>query len=222
MAKVKLFSCLLIIVLSCLTTAAVAADKVVVVPLFSNGSKGNATVADVVVGKTFSNSSSLNLTGTRLVPPLSQSEADWPDPRFTDNSDGTVSDNLTGLKWLKNSNCSGLKVYWATANSYMSELNTSQTMGGIDCGDTGGATDWRLPSLNEMESLRDISQFKPALPVGHFFEGDVLDESLSIYWATNSLASDDAWAWAIDFESGAVSVGLKVSSEAYVWAVRGN
>ena len=26
----------------------------------------------------------------------------WPNPRFTDNGDGTVTDNLTGLIWLKN------------------------------------------------------------------------------------------------------------------------
>src|SRR5512139_3706494 len=29
----------------------------------------------------------------------------WPSPRFTDNKDGTVSDNLTGLIWLKDANC---------------------------------------------------------------------------------------------------------------------
>ena len=26
----------------------------------------------------------------------------WPDPRFTDHSDGTVKDNLTGLDWMQN------------------------------------------------------------------------------------------------------------------------
>ncbi|MFZ4859384.1 MAG: hypothetical protein ACOYL3_23655 [Desulfuromonadaceae bacterium] len=36
--------------------------------------------------------------------------AAWPTPRFTDNvvngiSNGTVTDNLTGLVWLKNANC---------------------------------------------------------------------------------------------------------------------
>ena len=29
----------------------------------------------------------------------------WPNPRFTDNGNGTVTDNLTGLIWLKNANC---------------------------------------------------------------------------------------------------------------------
>ena len=30
-----------------------------------------------------------------------------PSPRFTDNNDGTVTDNLTGLVWLKNANLFG-------------------------------------------------------------------------------------------------------------------
>jgi hypothetical protein len=29
----------------------------------------------------------------------------WPIPRFTDHSNGTVTDNLTGLIWLKDANC---------------------------------------------------------------------------------------------------------------------
>jgi hypothetical protein len=29
----------------------------------------------------------------------------WPNARFADNGDGTVTDNLTGLMWLKNANC---------------------------------------------------------------------------------------------------------------------
>ena len=28
----------------------------------------------------------------------------WPTPRFTDNGNGTVTDNLTHLIWLKNAN----------------------------------------------------------------------------------------------------------------------
>ena len=37
-------------------------------------------------------------------------------PRFTDNADGTVKDDLTGLVWLKNANCFGLQ-QWTTAFS---------------------------------------------------------------------------------------------------------
>lgn len=35
-------------------------------------------------------------------------------PRFTDNSNGTVTDTLTGLVWLTNANCYGQQT-WATA-----------------------------------------------------------------------------------------------------------
>ena len=31
----------------------------------------------------------------------------WPSPRFTDNGNGTVTDNLTGLTWLEDANCDG-------------------------------------------------------------------------------------------------------------------
>ena len=33
----------------------------------------------------------------------------WPTPRFTDNDNGTVTDNLTGLIWMKNANAFGAK-----------------------------------------------------------------------------------------------------------------
>jgi hypothetical protein len=36
-----------------------------------------------------------------------QKGAALPSPRFTDNGDGTVTDNLTGLIWLKNADCWG-------------------------------------------------------------------------------------------------------------------
>ena len=38
----------------------------------------------------------------------------WPTPRFIDNLNGTVTDKLTGLTWLKNANAFGLK-NWADA-----------------------------------------------------------------------------------------------------------
>jgi hypothetical protein len=34
-----------------------------------------------------------------------QMGVEWPNPRFTDNGDGTVTDNLTGLIWLKDAAC---------------------------------------------------------------------------------------------------------------------
>ncbi len=52
-----------------LCSYAAAADKVVVIPLMGNEATGNATVSDVVKGKTFSNSADTGLTGTLVLPP---------------------------------------------------------------------------------------------------------------------------------------------------------
>ena len=51
-----------------------------------------------------------------------------PSPRFTDNSDGTVTDNLTGLIWLKNANCPLVARDWPTALADVASLNTDGTM----------------------------------------------------------------------------------------------
>jgi hypothetical protein len=87
-----------------------------------------------------------------------------PNPRFTDNTDGTVIDNLTGLVWLKNANCFGEKV-WATA------LTDSNSLNNGECGLTDGSDegDWRLPNRFELESLLDLGNYNPALPSGHPF-----------------------------------------------------
>jgi len=34
-----------------------------------------------------------------------QAGVSWPSPRFMDNGDGTITDNLTGLMWLQDANC---------------------------------------------------------------------------------------------------------------------
>jgi len=50
--------------------------------------------------------------------------------RFTDNNDGTVTDNRTRLIWLKNANVTGDGEDWSDAFSDISELNSAGTMNG--------------------------------------------------------------------------------------------
>jgi hypothetical protein len=69
----------------------------------------------------------------------------WPAPRFTDNNNGTVTDNLTGLIWTKNANAFGTKT-WNEALNHANNLESG------DAGLTDGsqAGDWRLPNRRDI------------------------------------------------------------------------
>jgi hypothetical protein len=59
----------------------------------------------------------------------------WPNPRFIDNGDGTVTDNLTGLMWAKNPGVNGT-MNWNAAIYYANNLS----LGNEGCGTN--YTDW--------------------------------------------------------------------------------
>ncbi|KJR43503.1 protein of unknown function DUF1566 [Candidatus Magnetoovum chiemensis] len=92
---------------------------------------------------------------------------EWPEPRFTDNNDGTVTDNLTGLMWLNDANCFGSMI-WQPALDTVSDFNSNPN--NYNCfGYNGSYSDWRLPNIKELRSLVDYSNYGPALPTGHPF-----------------------------------------------------
>ena len=65
----------------------------------------------------------------------------FPEPRFVDNEDGTVRDNLTGLIWLKNANCFGGHVHGDQALARLA-ITCQLALNGLTDGSTPG--DWRL------------------------------------------------------------------------------
>ena len=150
-------------------------------------------------------------------------------PRFNDNGDGTVTDNNTGLIWLKNANVSAATRTWANALADVAELNTSGTMNTNAAGDTsnGGShqTDWRLPNKNELHSLCHSGYYDPALSntagTGQWTEGDPFTGVQSnSYWSGTTTAGNTTYAWFVDLNFGYVFYNLKANSF-YVWPVRG-
>ena len=136
-----------------------------------------------------------------------------PNPRFTDSGNGTITDNLTGLIWLKNANCPNLGRNWSTALADVGSLNTNSTMNGNNCGDTsnGGThqTDWRLPNIRELFSLAHFGFFDPALSNAagtakwdgtDAFTGFMSDPAASTYWSSTANAFDPTLAWVVDFD----------------------
>ena len=143
--------------------------------------------------------------------------------RFTDNGDGTVTDNLTRLVWLKNADCAGAVKNWSTALSYSNALydgctNCFGTSGDCGLSDSSSAGDWRLPNVNELHSLVvDSGQTNPALPPGHPFSG----VQSSSYWSSTTYAPSTSYAWYVYLSNGHVYVGDAKTYPYYVWPVRG-
>jgi len=149
-----------------------------------------------------------------------QEDVAWPNPRFTDNGDGTVTDNLTGLIWLEDANCFGTR-NWDNA------LSDSNGLASGSCGLTDGsiAGDWRLPNRNELASLVDKAYYSPALPdtagTGQWSEGDPFTGVQSnVYWSSTTSANGTTFAWYVYMDLGYVDYGYK-SNNGYVWPVRG-
>jgi len=146
----------------------------------------------------------------------------WPGRRYTDNQDGTVTDNLTGLVWLKNAGCLS-PALWANALAEANQLASGA------CGLTDGskAGDWRLPNLVELESLVDVSASSPALTAGHPFTA----VSMGIYWTSTSYYGGQGGssnAWAVRMQDGryindnaSSNLNIKTTSTNAVWAVKG-
>jgi quinol monooxygenase YgiN len=136
----------------------------------------------------------------------------FPIPRFTDNGDGTVTDNLTDLIWLKNANFFG-EVTWDQA------LAKAREMAGGTCGltDDSKQGDWRLPNVNELQSILDLSNsYGPAVTAGHPFA----NLQAANYWTSTSVAAFPALAWYTALAVGPPVFDLKVNLMR-MWPVRG-
>ncbi|MBF0147453.1 MAG: DUF1566 domain-containing protein [Magnetococcales bacterium] len=136
----------------------------------------------------------------------------WPGFRFSEMSDGTVFDGLTSLFWMKNASCWG-SLSWNAALTKINELNNGTT----SCsGFSGKQNDWRLPNINELESLIDSSRLTPALPVGHPFAS----VNTSNYWTSSTYAGNTSNAWCVNIDDGYVEFKDYMISNG-VWPVRG-
>ncbi len=143
-----------------------------------------------------------------------------PNPRFVDNGDGTITDNLTGLIWLKNADCYGFRT-WEQALADAAALHS----GLCDLTDGSVAGDWRMPNLFELESLRNMNYFDPPLSdlpgTGHWSEGNPFNNvRIAPYWSSTTFANSTASAACVVFSNGNENATGK-SSTSYAWSVRG-
>lgn len=133
-----------------------------------------------------------------------QTGLQWPVPRFVVRQ-GAVQDRLTGLYWLKNANVSPDTRNWEDSFTYIK---------GLDLPLPEKSMQWRLPTINELESLIDCGNHSPALPADHPFE-NVRD----VYWSSTSSFFEPDWAWALYLKKGATGVGFKQEEGFHIWPV---
>ena len=117
----------------------------------------------------------------------------WPEPRFEETGNMVV-DRLTNLCWRSSADLIGRLSTWEDALRAVKDLNRQE----------GETHFWRLPNINELESLVDCSTHSPALPNGHLFR-DIREG----YWSSTTSMFEPDWAWALYLAKGAVGVGQK-------------
>jgi len=140
----------------------------------------------------------------------------WPQARFTDNQDGTVTDGLTGLTWLKDASCLAPAI-WTTALADANQLAS----GACGLSDKSAAGQWRLPNLIELESVIDVTASNPAISAGSPFK-NVANIN---YWTSTGYFGGDLGtpaAWTIGMSDGRYSTEVKTVAVDGVWAVRGS
>ena len=117
--------------------------------------------------------------------------------RFTDNNDGTVKDNGTGLVWQKCSigqtysdgDCTGTEevVNWQNA---LSRCNALPAYSGKN---------WRLPNINELKSILDMSKNSPAIHKVFF-----PNTRSGPYWSSSTNVGQISNAWTVSFFNSTV------------------
>lgn len=69
-------------------------------------------------------------------------------PSYSDNSDGTITDHVSGLMWQKTPDRTNDGVI-----DYYDKLTYASALSNASSCNTGGYSDWRLPSIKELYSL---------------------------------------------------------------------
>jgi hypothetical protein len=128
----------------------------------------------------------------------------WPEPRFREIGE-VILDELTGLWWPRQADLAARPVDWTGALGRVRIANGRQL---------GGTSRWRLPTINELESLVDASRHDPSLPAGHPFAA-----VRGGYWSSTTSPFEPDWAMVLHLDRGAVGVGIKRDPRYFVWPV---
>jgi hypothetical protein len=104
-------------------------------------------------------------------------------PSYTDNGNGTVTDNVTGLIWQQEDD--DTMRTWEKSCTYCTDLTL------------GGFSDWRLPFKKELMSIVDYGTYDPSIDKTYF-----TNTKPSCYWSYTTCAYNP---WYVTFYCGFVA-----------------
>ena len=137
---------------------------------------------------------------------------------YTDNLNGTVTDNNTGLMWQKEDDNQTYNWYQAAGvHSGTSNPSTVDVCGSLHL---GGHDDWRLPAKTELLGIVDYSvpYSGPTIMSAYFPNTDATN-----FWSSTT---DDQFsltnnAWSVDYSTGHTILNSASDYSYYVRCVRG-
>jgi len=114
----------------------------------------------------------------------------WPNPRFVvDGTGNCISDKLTGLTWGRNAD--------ATTRTWQQALDFANGL------QLCGSSDWRLPNVNELDSLVNLDTADQASFLnGQGFNGVQADNYWSSSIFTGPGGGSAPLAWVVTMASG--------------------
>ena len=118
--------------------------------------------------------------------------------RFTDNGDGTVTDNCTGLMWQQDTvdvNGDGTIVWDQDVLTWQDALLYCESL------EFAGHDDWRLPNVRELQSIVDYGRGRPAIDPVFGAESDW-------YWSSSTSVLSYHYAWLVHFVVGSVDITI--------------
>ncbi len=135
--------------------------------------------------------------------------------RFVDNRDGTVTDLLTHLMWVRN----GWRLDLFAAATWLEAVRKCEELS------HAGYTDWHLPTIEEWQSLIDTHRPSPALVEPNPFKNMIVHMP---YWSQNEYIYDRRYplttvspvhAYTVTLYYGQFSP-LRKSDRAFIFPVR--
>ena len=120
-----------------------------------------------------------------------------PNPRFAiydpgtsgDATDDLVLDKMTGLVWMRNAFYISAGISWEEA---VQLCRNEITVGNIK--------GWRLPTVEELSALIDMTSDSPYAPAGHPF----YNLTQNFFWTSTTNEGDSNAAWVVNFYDGSV------------------